>query len=246
MIHFFEGVSYFFLCSCKISPLSLRRTLMFPLLDINCRRACMKVYASMLQVHSICTALLTKHVKSAPYLLSSFLSSFMRNGPNISMPQLVNLVHLIFFRLVGHLLFTKFSSQQSTFDTFPYKTSDNNIAQNYPKTITSDFIYGKLPSTMCYLLVVPPYNQSGMLPSLPSNTGWTTLRCRLVFFNLPPTLNKPFSSMYGSRLCMPLLLLNDFLMMSILPFLRWSISLMKTCCWCSLITSCCAYSSNDT
>ena len=189
--------------------------------------------------------MLAKHVKSAPYLLSSFLSSFMRNGPNISMPQLVNVVHLIFFRLVGHLLFTKFSSQQSTFDTFPYKTSDNNIAQNYPKTITSDFNYDKSPSTMCYLLVAPLYNQSGMLPSLPSNTGRTTLRCRLVFFNLPPTLNKPFLSMYGSRLCMPLLLLNDFLS-SILPSLRWSISLMKTCCWCSLITSCRAYSSNDT
>ena len=31
-----------------------------------------------------------KHVKSAPYLFSSFLPSFIRNGPNISTPQLVN------------------------------------------------------------------------------------------------------------------------------------------------------------
>ena len=85
----------------------------------------------------------------------------------------------------------------------------------------------------------------GMLPSLPSNNGWTSLTCRLDVFSLPPTFNKPFSSMYRSRLYMPLLLLNDFLL-PVLPSLRWSISLPKTYCWCNLITSSCTYSSKGT
>ena len=45
---------------------------------------------SMLHVHSICTVLLTKHV-SALFLSRSYLSPFfIRNGPNISLLQLVN------------------------------------------------------------------------------------------------------------------------------------------------------------
>ena len=79
-----------FCAPTKLDPLSLRRTLIFTLLAIYRRRACMKESVSILQVHSICTALLANHVKSAPYLLSSFLPSFIRNGPNISTPQLVN------------------------------------------------------------------------------------------------------------------------------------------------------------
>ena len=85
----------------------------------------------------------------------------------------------------------------------------------------------------------------GMLPSLPNNTGWTSLTCRFDFFSLPPTLNKPFSSMYESRLYMQLLLLNNFLS-PVLPSLRWFISWPKTCCWCNLVTPSCAYSRNDT
>ena len=42
----------------------------------------------------------------------------------------------------------KFPLQQSTLDTFSYHTSDNGIASDYPKTITSNFIYGKPPSNM--------------------------------------------------------------------------------------------------
>ena len=84
-----------------------------------------------------------------------------------------------------------------------------------------------------------------MLPSLASNTGWNTMRCRRDFFNLPPTLNKPFSLMYESRLYLPLLPLNDFLPL-VLSSLRGYISSLKTCYWSHLITSCCAYSLNDT
>ena len=79
-----------FCAPTKLDPLSPSRTLMFPLLAINHHRACMNESVSMLHVHSVCTALLAKHMKSAPYLLSSFLPSFIRNGPNISTPQLVN------------------------------------------------------------------------------------------------------------------------------------------------------------
>ena len=66
------------------------RTLIFPFLAINCCKACMNKSVSKLHEHSICTAMLVKHVKSFLYLLSSFLISFTRNGPNISTPQLVN------------------------------------------------------------------------------------------------------------------------------------------------------------
>ena len=58
-------------------------------------------------------------------------------------------------------MFCHLVGQQSAFDEFPYQTSGNSIASNYPKTITSDFIYSKPPSTMCYLLMTPLYYQSG-------------------------------------------------------------------------------------
>ena len=88
MIHLYEGVSD--LCLNSLDPLSLHRTLMFSLLAMNRHRAFMNESVSMLLVHSRCTALLDKHVKGAPYLLRSFLPSFIRNGPNKSRPQLVN------------------------------------------------------------------------------------------------------------------------------------------------------------
>ena len=56
-----------FCASSKLEPLSLRNTLIFPLRATNRRRACMKESVSRLQVHSIWTALLDKHVHSAPY-----------------------------------------------------------------------------------------------------------------------------------------------------------------------------------
>ena len=62
---------------------------MFPLRVTNRRRVCMKESVSRLQLHSIWTALLDKHVDSGPYLLSSFFPSFIRKGPNMSTPQFV-------------------------------------------------------------------------------------------------------------------------------------------------------------
>ena len=88
MIYFIVCLFQFFLCSHKLEPLSLPNTL-FPLRATNQQRACMKESVSRLQVHSIWTALLDKHVNSAPYLLSSFLPSFIRKGPNMSTPQFV-------------------------------------------------------------------------------------------------------------------------------------------------------------
>ena len=49
--------------------------------------------------------------------------------------------------------------QQLAFDTLFNQTSDNGTAPDYLKTITSDFIYDKPPSTIWHLLVTP--NQSG-------------------------------------------------------------------------------------
>ena len=65
----------------------LCNTLMFPLCATNQRRAFKKESISRVQLHSVWTALLDKCVNSAPYLLSSFLPSFIRKGPNMSTSQ---------------------------------------------------------------------------------------------------------------------------------------------------------------
>ena len=86
----FKAFPIFFCALAKLDPLSLCRALKFPLLVINRRRACMNESVSMLHVRSVCTAMLAKHVKSAPYLLSSFLPSFIKNGSNMPTSQLLN------------------------------------------------------------------------------------------------------------------------------------------------------------
>ena len=132
-------------------------------------------------------------------------------------------VHLMFCYLVGPPSFVhQVSLSAISIWLFPYQTSDNSIALDYPKTITSDVIYGN-PFTMCYLLVARLYSHS----------------------LYPPTLNKPFSSMYRSRLCMPPVLSNNFIS-PVVPSLSWSLSILKACCWCNLIILCCAYSRSDT
>ena len=70
MIHFIVCLSQFFLCS-------------------KCIQVDLGAFTFRLQVHSIWTPLLDKHINSAPYYLSSFLRSFIRKGPNKSTPQFV-------------------------------------------------------------------------------------------------------------------------------------------------------------
>ena len=57
---------------------------------MNCLKAWINESVSILQVHSIWTALLAKQVKSALYLFNSFLPSFIKKGPNMSTLQFVN------------------------------------------------------------------------------------------------------------------------------------------------------------
>ena len=57
---------------------------------MNCLKAWINESVSILHVHSVWTALIAKQVKSAPYLFSSFLPSFIKKGPNMSTPQFVN------------------------------------------------------------------------------------------------------------------------------------------------------------
>ena len=66
------------------------KILIFPLLAMNHLKAWINESVSILQVHSIWTALLAKQVKSVLYLFSSFLPSFIKKGPNMSTPQFVN------------------------------------------------------------------------------------------------------------------------------------------------------------
>ena len=142
--------------------MSLHRNLMFPLLAINRCRACMNKFISMLHVDSVCTALLTKHVKSSPYLLTSFVPSIIRNGPNISLPKLVNGGPSNVLSFSQSAIFCCPSLPCSNWHmTLSYQTSDSSTASNYPKTITSDFIHDKPLSSMCHFLVAPLYSQPG-------------------------------------------------------------------------------------
>ena len=172
---------------------------MFSILAINHCRACMKESVSILQVHSICTALLAKHVKSVPYLLSSFLLSFMRNGPNISMPQLVNggPSKVLSFGRSAIFCSPSFPHSNLHLTHFPIRLLTIVLHWTTQKQLLLiSFIVSLLPPCATFLWHYSTINL-GMLPSLPSNTGWTSLTCRFDFFSLPPTLNKPFLSMYG-------------------------------------------------
>ena len=57
---------------------------------MNSLKAWINESVSMLQVHSLWTALLAKRVKGASYLFSSFLPSFNKKGLNMSTPHLKN------------------------------------------------------------------------------------------------------------------------------------------------------------
>ena len=147
----------------KLDLLSLCRTLMFPLLAMNCCRVCMNVYVSMLHVHSIYTALLAKHVKSAPYLLSSFLPSFIRHGPNISMPQLVNggLSNVLSFGRSAIFCSPSFTLSNRHLTHFTIRLLTILLHWTTQKPLLSISFMVKPPSTMCYLLVAPFCNQPG-------------------------------------------------------------------------------------
>ena len=85
MVHLLKSLCKF---PAKFDPLSQCKILIFPLLAMNRLKAWINESVSILQVHPIWTALLAKQVKSAPYLFSSFLPSFIQKGPNMS--QFVN------------------------------------------------------------------------------------------------------------------------------------------------------------
>ena len=146
---------------------------MFPLLAINHRTACMKESVSILQVHSICTALLAKHVKSAPYLLSSFLPSFIRNGPNTSTPQLVNGCPSNVLSSGRSAIFCSPSFPLSNRHLTHFHISLLTIVLHQPTQkplLLISFIVRLLPPCASFL-----WHHStiklGMLPSLPRNTG---------------------------------------------------------------------------
>ena len=69
----------------KLLPLSLLIVRIFPLITLH--SAMMNESISIEATTSICTALLDKYVKRAPYLFISLCLSFTRNGPKRSTPQ---------------------------------------------------------------------------------------------------------------------------------------------------------------
>ena len=114
-----------------------------------------------LKAHSIWTVLLDKHVNIAPYFLNPFYPSFIRKRQNMSTPQLLKVVHQLFYQLADLPSFApKFPSQQLIFNTFPYQPLNNCLTLNDAKSIAPDFINGKSSSTMSCLLMTPFHNQS--------------------------------------------------------------------------------------
>ena len=78
--------------------------------------------------------------------------------------------------------------------------------------------------------------------SLPSTTGWTSVKCKFDFLSLSPTLSSPFYQ-WMDIVCLTLILfINVFLS----PCISVSTSSLNACCWCNLIISCCASSINKT
>ena len=99
----------------KFVPLSDLIDLTLPRLAMNLHRTWIKESASIVQVTSICTALLAKQGNKAQYCLRLDLLSLMMNSPNMSTPQLVKkLLQNIF--LLANLTF----SDHQTFHAVSY------------------------------------------------------------------------------------------------------------------------------
>ena len=171
MAYFFDGFSKFFLCSNKIrsivttpNPESIQA--------INRCRACMRESVSMLQVHSICNALLAKHVKSVPYLLSSFLPSFIRNVLNTSRREFVNggSSNVLSFGRSTVFCLSSFPLNNWNLTHFPIRFLTIVLLQTIQKPLLLiSFMVSPLPPCATFLQHHCTVNL-GMLQSLPSNT----------------------------------------------------------------------------
>ena len=90
LIHFLQSLSKLLSVPTKFAPLSDLIDLTMPCLAINLHKVWIKESISIVQISSICTALLAKQVNKAQYRLRLDLLSLMMNGPNMSTPQWVN------------------------------------------------------------------------------------------------------------------------------------------------------------
>ena len=189
-----------FCAPTKLETLSPRNTLMFPLRTTKRRRACMKESVSRLQVHSIWTTLLDKDVNSAPYLLSSFLPSFIRKGPNMSAPQFVKGSSSIVLSVGRSVIFCS--------PSFP---CNNRHLTHFPtKLLTIALHRTNQNQVLLISLMVSPLSPWAvfwwhhstinlvMQLSLLSNVGWISVKWKFDFLSSPPTLGNPLSSIKGS------------------------------------------------
>ena len=128
---------------------------------MNRLKAWINESVSILQVHSIWTALLAKQVKSVLYLFSSFLPSFIKKGPNMSTPKFVNGGPSRVVSVGKSAIFCSpsFPLSRGHLIHFPTKLLTTVTFDN-PKTITSNFIDCQSPSTMGCLLMTP-FNYQG-------------------------------------------------------------------------------------
>lgn len=147
----------------------------------NHHRARINKSAPMLQELSVWTTL-SNHVKSAPYLLYSFLPFFLKNWFNISSPQLANCGPSNVLPLGKSVVFSFACSNQNLTHflvrllTLVLKKDNFMVPFNCLKaaeplwrgsllfkikTITSNFTYGKSFFNMVHPLMPPLYNQSG-------------------------------------------------------------------------------------
>ena len=159
MVHLLKSPCKFLLSS-RFDSLSQRKILIFSFLAINRLKVCTNESVSILQVHSIWTALLAKQVKSAPYLFSFFF--LYKKGTkhvNSTICKWWSIKSSISW-LVRQFFLSKFSSKQTTFDTLLHQTSNHNVPFDHPKAITSNFTDCQLPSTMGYPLM-KPFNYQG-------------------------------------------------------------------------------------
>ena len=162
---------------------------------LHAEQICLSQIKSILQVHPIWIALLVVQLnkwKMSHIFLAPFLPSFIKKGSNMSTPKFVyGGPSRVLSVGRSAIWLSKFSSKQATFKIHPYQVSKHCVAFDHQKVITSNFIDGHSPSTMCCSSMKPFNYQDCCFAFLPIRTGWLSVKLRFDFFNLPPTLHNP-------------------------------------------------------
>ena len=215
----------------RFEPLSDLIILTLPLQRTNLLKPMMNESVLREYTTSICMALLDRQVYRPPYLFTSFQPSFMRNEPNKSTPQYVNVGSSLILSLGKSAIFCCWS--------LPLKCLHLTHFEMIHLTKELHLVTQK-PEDLIWFIVMPRpawatcswhqrITSSAILQDFGNNTGCCISLATADLLILPPTLNIPSSSMNGSNFTM---LLHDF---KHFPFPKEINSSPKCLLWTDLI-----------